>query len=187
MDGLSGYLTNLASSQPTPGGGSAAMVCGSLACSLVAMVARICRDGELSEAADALRTEMAVLREEDEKAFEAVVAARGDRDATQRALTHAALAPLWGAQAACKALTLCERALALNNKHLVSDVGCAASFANAALEASAYNVRINHKYIKDPAYAQQVADQTKTLEWTEGDAREAYGRIKAAVDESFSG
>ncbi|MFN2449984.1 MAG: cyclodeaminase/cyclohydrolase family protein [Candidatus Baltobacteraceae bacterium] len=181
MDSLDGYLTKLASSEPTPGGGSAAMVCGALACSLVAMVARICHAEGLAEEADALREQMTVMREQDERAFQAVVDAKGDADAVQRALFGAAAAPLQGAGAAFEALKLCERALALNNRHLISDVGCAAEFAHAAVTACAYNVRVNHRYIKASRERADVAAQRTALGSLEAQARALYQRTADAV------
>jgi len=125
------------------------MVCGALACALVAMVARICQAAALVSQADALRERMGTLRQQDERAYEAVVAAKGDREAMQRALLGAAQAPLTGAQACVEALRLAQHALELDNPHLMSDVGCAAEFAYSAYMACIYNVRINHKYLKD--------------------------------------
>jgi methenyltetrahydrofolate cyclohydrolase len=161
VEALNEYLTKLASEAPVPGGGSAAMVAGAEGCALVAMVARICAGSPKYAAvhsiaerlileADALRAKMLEYKTADEAAYDAVVAARGDKDAMQRALRHAAEVPLRGAEAALKALRLAADALELRNANLVSDVGCASEFAHAALTACAYNVEINHKFMKDP-------------------------------------
>lgn len=160
MEALNEYLTKLASEAPVPGGGSAAMVAGAQGCALVAMVARICAGSpkytavrsiaeRLIAEADALRDRMLQCKASDEAAYDAVVAARGDKDAMQRALRHAADVPLHGAEAALNCLRLAAEALELRNANLVSDVGCAAEFAHAALMACAYNVEINHKFMKD--------------------------------------
>jgi formiminotetrahydrofolate cyclodeaminase len=189
VETLSGYLTKLASDAPAPGGGSAAMVVGAAGCALVAMAARICARSKKCEAvhplavrlaaqADALRERMAQLREQDETAFEAVVAARGDKTAMQTALLGAAAAPLNGALAALEALGLAQDALQLGNANLVSDVGCAGEFAYAALTACAYNVRINHKFMHDAAAAAQQRAQLTQLE---RQAQAALERIRAGV------
>lgn len=178
VETLDGYLTKLASADPVPGGGSAAMVSGALACALVSMVARICLNSTkyepvhaparaLVEAADSLRGRMSELRAHDEQAFLAVVAAKGDKDAMQQALQGAAAAPLEGAGAAVEALRLAHRALGLNNSHLASDTGCASEFAYAALTACAYNVRVNHTFMKDERV---VAAQQAELERLEREA-----------------
>jgi formiminotetrahydrofolate cyclodeaminase len=136
------------------------MVVGAAACGLVAMVARICAASpkyaavlaaaeRIAAAADTLAAEFLRLRIEDESAFEAVVAARGDREAMQHALSGAAQAPLSGAQDALDALVLAREALLLRNKNLISDLGCAAEFAYAAARACIYNVQINHTFMHD--------------------------------------
>lgn len=195
MDGLNAYLTKLASDSPVPGGGSAAMVVGALACSLSAMVARICAESkrftdirpaalEITARADALREEMEHLRAQDEAAFEAVVAARGDKEAMQQALRGAAEAPLEGARAALQALELARDAFDLRNPHLVSDAGCAAEFAQAALLACAYNVRINHKFLKDAALVEM---QRAHLEDLEREGTALLSALRRALHESLSG
>lgn len=151
------------------------MVVGAAGCSLVAMVARICSQSKkyegvrpaalrLVEAGDELRERMLQLRERDEAAFGAVVAARGDKDAMQRALAEAAAAPLEGAESALALLQLAREAGELGNANLVSDVGCAAEFGYAALSACIYNVRINHKFMKAPALVEAQSTQIQRLE-----------------------
>jgi formiminotetrahydrofolate cyclodeaminase len=168
---LSEYLTQLASEWPTPGGGSAATVVGAAGAALVAMVARICSTNpkyaaqkalahELVARADDLRGEFLRAKERDEAAFDRVVTAQAlpqasseekqlRRDALEIALQHAAAEPLFAAELALDTLRLAARALEIPNKNLVSDIGCAAEFAAASLAACAYNVRVNHKFMKD--------------------------------------
>jgi formiminotetrahydrofolate cyclodeaminase len=160
VETLNGYLTNLGSASPAPGGGSAAMVVAATGCSLVSMVARICAESakyaskqdlasNLSARADELREAFLHRKEQDERAYDAVVAARGDKTAMEHALHGAAAVPFEGAKSALEVLRLCVDALELGNANLVSDIGCAAEFAYAAMLACAYNVRINHKFMKD--------------------------------------
>lgn len=117
---------------------------------------------ELITQADTLRTRALVARERDEAAYARVVettrlpkttpeekAAR--TTAVQAALAGAAEAPLEAAELAKLVAVLAVRALELENAHLASDLGCAAEFAAAALAACAYNVRVNHKYMKEAA------------------------------------
>jgi formiminotetrahydrofolate cyclodeaminase len=189
VEPLNDYLTKLASDAPVPGGGSAAMVAGAEGCALVAMVARICAGSPkyatvrgIAEAlvarADALREEMLEFKTADEAAYDAVVAARGDKDAMQRALRHAADVPLRGAEASLKALRLAAEALELRNANLVSDVGCAAEFAHAALMACAYNVEINHKFMKDEI---AIGAQRERLHRLEREANALLPAIRRAV------
>jgi formiminotetrahydrofolate cyclodeaminase len=194
VDSLNDYLTKLASEAPIPGGGSAAMLVGAAACSLCAMVARICAESKkyvdvrptalrLAAQADALRDRMALLRAQDEAAFEAVVAARGDKEAMQAALRGAAQAPLEGAGAAFEALQLAGEAFDLRNANLVSDAGCAAEFAYAALLACAYNVRINHKFMKD---ADLVQTQAAELDRLENEGAALLSALRRGLQVSFT-
>jgi methenyltetrahydrofolate cyclohydrolase len=189
VEALNEYLTNLASASPAPGGGSAAMVVGATGCALVSMVARICVSSpkyaskhdlanRLTTQADALRTAFLERKERDERAFDAVVAARGDRAAMEAALAGAAAVPLEGAQAALAALRLAADALALGNANLVSDLGCAAEFAYAALLACAYNVRINHKFMKDEG---TISSQASELERLEREALPLLTTVRSAL------
>ncbi|HET6895782.1 MAG TPA: cyclodeaminase/cyclohydrolase family protein [Candidatus Baltobacteraceae bacterium] len=189
MEALREYLVNLASESPAPGGGSAAMVVGATGCALVAMVARICAASpkyeakralasELVAQADRLRADFLERKARDERAFDAVVAARGDKEAMQRALAGAAAVPLEGAQAALEALRLGADAIELGNANLMSDVGCAAEFAYAALLACAYNVRINHKFMKDEHL---VATQQSELSELEKAARPLLHAVRSAL------
>ncbi len=194
MATLNEYLIKLASEEPAPGGGSASMVVGATGCSLVAMVARICAASKKYEAvhslarrliaqADELREHMLQLRERDEAAYLAVVAARGDKEAMQRALFDAAAAPLAGAKAAVIALRLSSDALELNNAYLISDVGCGAEFSYAALSGCAYNVRINHKFLKDES---AIEAHNAELERLQSDANTLLSHVRAAVNRSLS-
>lgn len=175
MEALNEYLTKLASESPAPGGGSAAMLVGATAAALVAMVARICAGSpkyapkhdlaqRLIEQADALREAMLNRKAEDERAYDAVVAARPDKEAVQAALEQAAAVPLEGARAALEVLRLASDALELGNANLVSDLGCAAEFAHSAMLAAAYNVRINHKFMKNADLIQTQRSELSELE-----------------------
>jgi formiminotetrahydrofolate cyclodeaminase len=189
MEALNDYLTKLASESPVPGGGSAAMVVGAAGCALVAMVARICASSpkytqvrplaeRLIDQADAARAKMLESRPLDEAAYQGVVAARADKAKMQQALAHAAAVPLEGAALALCALRLTGEALELRNANLVSDLGCAAEFTYAALAACAYNVRINHKFMKDETL---VAAQRQTLERYEREGSALLAEVRKAA------
>lgn len=165
------------------------MVVGAAGAALVAMVARICAGSPRYEAkhasartlvsqADALRESLLRLKTLDERAFDAVVVARGDKAATQTALEQAAAVPLEGARAALGVLRAAADALALGNANLVSDLGCAAEFAHAALLAAAYNVRINHKFMKNEAL---IGDQQIELADLEQAAHPLLHAVRAAL------
>jgi formiminotetrahydrofolate cyclodeaminase len=182
VDGIDAYLERLASADPTPGGGSAATLVGAFGAALCAMVARItsgsARHADVRPQAEALAAEADLLRERfaaarivDEAAYSHVVEASALPKATddekrvrterlQAALTGAAEAPLTAAGMAAEGVALARRVAALGNAHLVSDVECAEAFFRAALEASAANVRINHRFMRD---AERVRAQDDRL------------------------
>jgi formiminotetrahydrofolate cyclodeaminase len=171
VNGIDAYLDRLASPDPTPGGGSAATLVGALGAALCAMVAKITSASErhtavrveadaIADAADALRDRFGAARPLDEAAYQRVVEAsalpkatdeqkRARTAALQSALIGAAEAPLAAAGLCAEGIALAERANALGNTHLVSDVECALHFFRAALAACVANVRINHRFIKD--------------------------------------
>ena len=144
---------------------------GAFGAALCAMVARITAAGAryasvrpdaeaIVALADALRERFAGARLTDESAYQRVVYAsalpkttddekRARTAQLQAALAGAAEAPLAAAGMAAEGLALARRAEALGNTHLVSDVECARAFLWAALEASAANVRINHRFMHD--------------------------------------
>lgn len=199
------YLATLASDAPVPGGGSAAAIVAASGAALVGMVARICErnpkyaaQAELTRrvvnASDRLRAELATARLRDERAFAAVVAAqelpkadaleKAERErAVQAALREAAEEPLKAAAFALEVVRCAAQLLDLPNKHLASDVGCAAEFGYAGLAACAYNVRVNHRYLRDAA---TIARQTQTIERLEDDAKALLERVRRRVGETLA-
>lgn len=181
------------------------MLVAATAAALVGMVCRITAANpkftsqreaaeRIAAAADLLRAAFLDARQRDEDAFEAVVRAQrlpkcSDEEkaarasALERALHHAAAIPLEFAQHACRTLALTHSALAIENKNLISDLGCAAEFSHAALKACAYSVRINHKYMKDDA---AVEAQGRELAHIEHEGEALTGRIRESVDRGLT-
>ncbi len=200
VESVDDYLTQLASEWPTPGGGSAATMVGAAGAALVAMVNRInsanpkyAAQAALAHAlvarADDLRAELQRARARDEAAFDRVVAATAmpkssdaekatRRAALEIALNHAAAEPLLAAQSALEVLRLAAESLNIPNKNLISDIGCAAEFAAAALAACAYNVRINHRFMKD---ADAIEAQANALARYEREGNALQQSIRRAV------
>jgi formiminotetrahydrofolate cyclodeaminase len=185
VHGIDAYLERLASADPTPGGGSAATLVGALGAALCAMVARITAGSERYAAvrtdalaivveADTLRTRFLAAQTVDEEAYARVVSASAlpksnDEEkaartaALQRALTGAAEAPLAAAGMGAEGIALARRAEALGNAHLVSDVECALAFFTASIAASAANVRINHRFMRDEAVVRAQDDRLAAI------------------------
>lgn len=182
------------------------MFVGAAGAGLVAMVMRICAANpkyadqrelalKLALRADHLRAAFSDGRLRDEAAFGAVVAAQSLARTTaeekqsrasrlEAALTVAALAPLGGMEYALTLQHLTIDALAIRNPNLVSDLGCAGEFAVAALRACAYNVRVNHRYMKD---AQTVASQAQTVARYERESSAAAAAIRSAAASELVG
>jgi formiminotetrahydrofolate cyclodeaminase len=201
VESMETYLKALSSAQPTPGGGSAATIVAALGAALVAMVSRITLANaklaekhdlaaELVAEADALRLHLAAARESDERAFAAVMHAMAQPRATpeekaargaalEHALCAAAAEPLAAANLSLRVVELAQRTLSLQNSNLISDVGCAAEFGACALAACAYNVRINHKYMKERSV---VARQEAELRACEDLAAAILPRMRAETN-----
>ena len=163
---------------------------------MVAMVARICAKSPkfvaqadlawtLVARADAVRAELAHARERDEQAFARVVSASAlpkdapsRRDVLERALHDAATAPLHAARLSLQVIQLATELLQIRNKNLVSDVGCAAEFGAAAVAACAYNVRINHAFMKD---ADAIASQEHELARYERESRALLSAMRRSL------
>lgn len=199
------YLDALASAEPTPGGGSAAATVAATGAALVAMVARITAGAErfaaakaqaqtLAAAADAARAALLEARAADERAYQAVVVALalprvGDNERAVRAerlqsvLANAAAEPLRIAQLAADVVGLAEDALALDNRNLASDLGCAAAFAEAAVAAAALNVRVNHAYLRDDDLR---AHQQAALATLERETSRRVAHVRAAVERTLA-
>ena len=169
------------------------------------MVARIVRDNQKYAAhhvlcdetiaqADALRRRALAARADDESAFGGVVTAmalpkatpeeKAARTATlQAALANAAAAPLDAAEIAKLVAVHAERALAFGNVNLLSDLGTAAEFAQAAFASAANNVRANHAYMKDRA---TIDRQASELDRYERELAPLVARVRYEVSRSFA-
>jgi len=162
---------------------------------LVAMVARICagnpKYGEHATLlertladAERLREEFAAARVRDETAYERVVAAQalapgdGRRAQLDAALFAAAAVPLESAGHALHGLHLASDLLAVGNRSLASDVGCAAEFFGAAIAACAYNVLVNHRYMKE---RDGTSEQAQQLDAVETEGRRRLHDVRAGV------
>jgi formiminotetrahydrofolate cyclodeaminase len=198
---LRDLVSQLASGEPTPGGGTAAALGGALGAALVAMVGRLTEGRTMSDAdaalvtetlasATALQSELLNLATLDANAYAAVVAARrlprstdAERDARAVQLAQAnRLAtdvPLRTARSGLAVLDQAERLVAVGNPNAISDIGVAAHLALACVEGGALNVAINLPSL--PADDLGRRDAEAEIEALQNRARAAVGRIVAAV------
>lgn len=158
----------LASTDPTPGGGSAACIAGAMGCGLGEMAVGISLESKKLDAArrpalEKLKADFAAgrglllsLAGEDAEAFEKVMAALklpkddASRPARlQQALLGAAEVPLETARAAAHAYARAREAGPLCSPNVASDASCAAHLLAAAVRCAVENVGINTGALKD--------------------------------------
>ena len=158
-------LDRFASSDPTPGGGSAAALAGALAAALVEMVAGLPKtrtgapeEREKLDAAKASAAKSGVRLRElvdlDTAAYDAVTAAyrlprttdeeKAARSAAiKAAMRQATEVPLETCERSAEVLRAAAHALAHGNPNAASDARTAIALCRAALDAGAENVRVN--------------------------------------------
>ena len=182
---IRGFLDELASSAPTPGGGSAGALVGAVGAALLAMVGNLTVGKKGYDAAEGsmralvadserLRAELVRLADEDVRVFGEVMAAyrmpRGDdteraarRVAIQAALRGATEAPLALARTCAEVIERAAVAAEEGNANVVSDAGAGVVAAHAALRAAALNVYINAGSIEDREFAEQALAELERL------------------------
>ena len=179
------YLGRLASNAPAPGGGSAAALAGALAAALGEMVGNFTvGKKKFAGVEEDIKRLLAVLEEqrgvllgltdEDASAYGQVAQAyamprstkqekAARADAIQKALKAACEVP-FGVCRCCAAVIGTLRELAQKgNPNLISDVGCAAKLALAALECAWLNVEINLASIKDAKFVEGRRDELEQI------------------------
>jgi formiminotetrahydrofolate cyclodeaminase len=183
---LAELLDAFASSQPVPGGGSAAALAGAVGTSLLIMVAGLPKtrsgtDAErtaLNEAAQRLRPlrdDLAALIDRDSAAYTSVIDAfrlprasdveketrRKAIDAAMRAATEAPLATI----RVCEQVMRDAKTIAAGGApSAASDVAVAIELLKTAVRGAALNVETNLASMKDAEYAGRVSDERRRLE-----------------------
>ncbi|MAK26494.1 MAG: hypothetical protein CMA02_04395 [Euryarchaeota archaeon] len=162
---LQEFQDALASSNPTPGGGSAAAVALGQAAALAVMVSELTlakeslSDGwaiseQVKSVAEPFLKTGLELATSDSEAFDAVVASfrlpresdedkESRRDAIRAATLGAADVPYQTAMSAMQLLKLLPELAEKGNPNAASDVGVSALLASAALKGAIFNVEIN--------------------------------------------
>lgn len=175
------FVERLATSDPVPGGGSAAALAGAMGAALIHMVVTLTASrptsaeheaelGQIARAAVSWQSELLNLMEVDAAAYDAVVRARRlprgsevERRAREMqiaaATREATRVPVETAARAADVLALAERLAPIGSVHAISDVGVGALLAAAAVRGAAMNVRINLPYLgeDDPLRAEAAA------------------------------
>ena len=199
------FLDRLASSDATPGGGSAAAIMGAMGAALVSMVCNVSIGKKGCEAAEpelkAVRTQSETLRRrvsamvaEDVAAFDSLMAAyklpkESDLDKTRRAdaiqagLRLATEVPLDCARVCAQVVELARRASEHGYRGVISDAGVGVLAANSAARSAALNVFINAPALKDRHFAQtSVAELDKLLAWSALESEAVYALVRKRLE-----
>lgn len=182
---LTGFLDEVASSSPAPGGGSVAALAGALGAALTSMVCNLTigrkKYADVEEEmrrvvkqSEELRAQFTSLMDQDTEAFNKVMEAFGlpKENEAQRALRDAAitaatkeatLVPLEVMKHCIDGLALAQKVAAKGNTNSVTDAGVAALMLNAACEAAALNVRINLKNLSDTEFVNWKTDEMESI------------------------
>ncbi len=171
----------LAAKRSVPGGGGAAAYVGALAAALCSMVGQFTRGKKryaayeadverMMDRAEGLRVSLIKLVDEDAYAFYPLSQAYGmpksDPTRTQvleDATKGACKAPLQMMEEIAQVIDLLEEMGQKGSKMLLSDVGCGALLARAALEAASLNVFVNTKSLMDSKFASAAESRADEL------------------------
>jgi formiminotetrahydrofolate cyclodeaminase len=198
------FLDELASKEPTPGGGGAAAIMGAMGAALVSMVCRLtigkknyeAVEAEMEEALHAsenLRTRLTAMIQADMSVFDQVMGAYGlpkETDAEkqarsaaiQTALKAATEVPLECARACAEVIALSRVVAEKGNRNVISDAGVAVLAGYAALKSAALNVYVNTGVIKDEAFvAERLSQLNAILTGMDISTEEIYQEVQSRL------
>lgn len=175
---MQGFISDLSSKEPVPGGGGASALLGAVGAALCSMVANLTSGKKKYESFQAdiediiMRARESTqklmgLIEEDAKVFAPLAAAYGlPKDDAQRertleeALSKACSVPMDILRETERVAGLAEELAQKGSKLAVSDVGVAAAACRAAAQGAAMNVYINTKLMKNRDHAGKLNSET---------------------------
>ncbi len=182
---VKGFVQELASDSPAPGGGSVAALGAALGSALSSMVASLTVDKEkyrdnwadmekVRSEGLALCDRFIELMEADTEAFNVFMAAlkmpkdtdeqKAARSAAIQAATKKAIEVPFDTMRECaNVVRLAEIACSKGNPNAITDAGSAAVLARASAVAASYNVKINLMGLKDKDFAAKTASDTETI------------------------
>ena len=164
----------IASTAPAPGGGGAAALVGAVAVALGDMVGEFTvgkkKYADVEEDIKALMAEAETIRlrlleliDEDATGFEPLAKAYaipkdepGRDEVMEECLRTAAAAPAEIFDLACRVIEMQYDFAKKGSRLMISDAATGASFARAAMEGAAVNVKVNTRLMKDRAYADKI-------------------------------
>jgi len=162
---LTGFMDELSSESPAPGGGSVAALCGTLGAALAGMVANLSankrgwenRVSEFSiaaEKAEQLKKRLLFLVDEDTRSFNKVMEAfalpknseeekKIRKSEIDKANFYAASVPLQVMETCLEVYEVTQQMAQSGNPNSITDAGVSALCLEAGIKGAAYNVRIN--------------------------------------------
>ena len=178
------FLERLSANTPTPGGGSASALAGTLSASLVLMVAGLSlKKGKLKEkevrgikrTVSGIQKRLFRAIDEDAKSYEAVLkafrlpkATEKERLARSKAIRQAYRKATVTPQLVCQqSIALLEYSNILilrGNPNALSDVGVAAYLADTAVKGGLLNIGINLGPIRDRSFKKEMHSLARRLE-----------------------
>ena len=197
---LYGFLDELSSGAPTPGGGGASAVCGGIAAALGSMVGNLTsgkkKYAEYQEEIEktiakcgALVKEFEALGEKDEEVFAPLAKAysipkdqEGRDEILEAVLKDASTAPYEVVVKANETAKILERLAVIGSRLAISDVGVATAACDTAAKGAAMNVYINTKSMKDRSYAEDLNKKTDALvDETSEICTKVYAEVKKVL------
>jgi formiminotetrahydrofolate cyclodeaminase len=198
------FLDDLAGSQPTPGGGSAAAIMGAMGAALVSMVCNVTIgkkgyegvEAEMKsvlEASEKVRRRLTAMVAEDVAAFDSMMAAyklpKGTSDeiarrgaAIQTGLRRATEVPLDCARVCAEVIALSRRASERGYLNVISDGGVGVLAGFTGLRSAALNVYINAPALKDRAFAEAATTEIeKLLESCAAESEAVYKMVRGKL------
>nr|WP_314463831.1 cyclodeaminase/cyclohydrolase family protein [uncultured Clostridium sp.] len=182
---VSGFLEELSSKKPTPGGGGAAALGGAQGAALGEMVINLTlgkkKYADVEEEMQLLlvkleeiKKEFLRLADEDARVFAPLAAAYGLPSGTEEEKKHkeevlethllaASLVPKAVMEQALEAIAVMDILARKGSRLAVSDVGVGVSFLRSALLGAKMNVSINTKFMKRREMARQLDQEAETL------------------------
>jgi formiminotetrahydrofolate cyclodeaminase len=195
---LGRFLEKLSSSAPTPGGGSASALAGTLSASLILMTAGLSlKKGKMKgRELRGMKKEVSGIQkrlfraiEEDAASYEAVLNAfrlpkNTEKErllrskAIQQAYQKATVTPQLVCQQSIKLLDYSNTLILKGNPNALSDVGVAAFLADTAVKGGLLNIGINLGPVRDKSFRKKMHSLAGKLEKRRN---QLMGKIKKAL------
>ncbi len=178
---VEGFINELGSDAPAPGGGSAAALAGSMGIALGAMVASLTvgrekyKDNEnlmqeVLKEANEYKSELLDYINKDTEAFNQVSAVfkmpkdsdeekQARKDAMAKALKNATIVPYEVMEICYKALLLIEKSVGKSNANASSDLAVGALSIKTGAQSAWLNVLINLSSIKDEEFVKEYKEK----------------------------